>query len=298
MTDFGLDHSFATATQKIAEHYGFDIPKSSLRKYTLGNAKRIGALAQVQCEPVNALPARGVEKLVAEVDGCMIPTVYFEGSDSDTRKNRKVEYKEARLCACQSMGSTQTFYRGQIGTPESIGAQWNRCARDAGRAINTFVHVVADGATWIKQQADSALGADRFLLDFFHACEYLKDAEQSCAHNNRWFATQKNRLLRNAGALVIGSLAECLEPEHISDENAPVRCAHRYLSNRTEQIDYQNSAKEGFPIGSGLIESGHKHVIQARMKIAGAAWHTENADSMIQTRASRASGRWASAWKN
>jgi hypothetical protein len=28
MTDFGLDHSFATATQKIAEHYGFDIPKS------------------------------------------------------------------------------------------------------------------------------------------------------------------------------------------------------------------------------------------------------------------------------
>jgi hypothetical protein len=70
MTDFGLDHSFATATQKIAEHYGFDIPKSPLRKYTLGNAKRIGALAQVQCEPVNALPARGVEKLVAEVDGC------------------------------------------------------------------------------------------------------------------------------------------------------------------------------------------------------------------------------------
>jgi hypothetical protein len=43
MTDFGLDHSFATATQKIAEHYGFDIPKSSLRKYTLGNAKRTGA---------------------------------------------------------------------------------------------------------------------------------------------------------------------------------------------------------------------------------------------------------------
>jgi hypothetical protein len=30
--------------------------------------------------------------------------------------------------------------------------------------------------------------------------------------------------------------------------------------------------KLGLPIGSGMIESGHRHVLHARLKKAGAAW--------------------------
>jgi hypothetical protein len=86
--------------------------------------------------------------------------------------------------------------------------------------------------------------------------------------------------------------------DHLPDLKAPVRCAYRYLSNRLDQIDYKNSIEQGLPIGSGLIESGHKHVIQAGMKIAGAAWSPPVADAMIQTRAHRASGLWQEFWKN
>lgn len=103
-----------------------------------------------------------------------------------------------RLCACLSAGAKQTVYRAKIGSPEQIGQIWNQSAKDAGRGINTFVHVVGDGAAWIQQQADAVLKSDRFLLDFFHACEYLKAAEETCSQNNRWFDTQKKRLRRNA----------------------------------------------------------------------------------------------------
>jgi hypothetical protein len=298
MVDFGLDESFTGATKKLEEHYGFTVPVSSLRKYTITNAERIALGAESESGLANRLPAQGSAQLVAQTDGSMVPMVSFVGKSKDARKNRKVEYKEVRLCACQSKGQEQSFYRAKLGSPEQIGTLWAQCAKDAGRGVNTFVHVVGDGAAWIQQQAHSTLNCDRFVVDFFHTCDYLAAAEPTCATNNRWFATQKNRLKRGAGDLVIHELFEHLEPKHLPDEESPVRRAHRYLSNRTDQIDYKSTIEEELPIGSGLVESGNKHVVQARMKIAGAAWAPQNADAIIQARARRASGQWAQDWKN
>jgi hypothetical protein len=136
------------------------------------------------------------------------------------------------------------------------------------------------------------------LLDFYHVCDYLSAARQHCAYNSHWLTTQKNRLKRNRSDLVIAELASHLEPKYLPDQDAPARCALRYLSNRTTLLDYQGTLEQKLPIGSGFIESGHQHVIQARMKIAGAAWSDKNADAFTQVRARRASGDWVCFWKN
>lgn len=298
LTDFGLDHSFATATAKVKEHHGFDIPVSSLRNYSVRNAQRIAKEADIKLRSGNSLPAQGVNSIVAEADGSMVAMVHFDGRSKDQRKNRQVAYHEVRLCACHATGTDRTMYRADIGTPERIGQIWNDCAKQAGRGLNTFVHAVGDGATWIEQQARSQLGCDRFLLDFYHVCEYLKAAEPACKPNKRWFTTQKKRLLSNRSDRVLNELTRHLEHPQQPDEEAPVRRAHRYLSNRPDSIDYQNSQNQSFPIGSGLIESAHKHVIQARMKIAGAAWLQPTAEAFIQTRAHRASEKWDCFWQN
>ena len=47
----------------------------------------------------------------------------------------------------------------------------------------------------------------------------------------------------------------------------------------------------GLPIGSGLIEAGHKHVLQARLKISGAAWLPSNAETVAQLRVLRSNDR-------
>lgn len=299
MTDFGLDHSFATAVQKMDEHYGVKFPVSSLRQYVEANAQRIAeASSSAEEDRANQLPAQGVEQIVAETDGSFVPVVGFEGKSSDKRKNRTVDYREVRLCATQAVGQTQTVYRAALDCPDEIGLIWNRCAKESGRGLTTFVHAVGDGASWIEQQAETTLKADRMLIDFYHVCEYLKKAESECAQNSYWFTTQKNRLKRNRADLVIQELGRHLKAESKPDEDCPVHCAHRYLSNREDHLDYQASLKEALPIGSGLIESGHKHVIQSRLKIAGAAWSEEHADNLIQTRARRASGHWQCFWQN
>jgi hypothetical protein len=91
-------------------------------------------------------------------------------------------------------------------------------------------------------------------------------------------------------------LAEHLEPEATPDEEAPVRGGHRYLTNRREALDYPRALALGLPIGSGLIESGHRHEFQSRLKMAGTAWLPEHADQIARRRVLRANKQWLSIW--
>jgi hypothetical protein len=75
-----------------------------------------------------------------------------------------------------------------------------------------------------------------------------------------------------------------------------VRAAHRSLSNRSDTLDYAAALAAGLPIGSGLIESGHQHVFQARLKLPGCAWLPPNAESIAQLRVLRSNDRWSELW--
>jgi len=87
---------------------------------------------------------------------------------------------------------------------------------------------------------------------------------------------------------VLAALEPYREHDGIEDAKAPVRTAHRYIQNRLNQLDYAGAIAENLPIGSGMIESGHKHVLQARLKISGAAWTLNNAQNIAKARALRA----------
>ncbi|MDP2811282.1 MAG: hypothetical protein Q8O34_14150, partial [Rhodocyclaceae bacterium] len=50
------------------------------------------------------------------------------------------------------------------------------------------------------------------------------------------------------------------------------------------------------PIGSGEVESAHRHVIQERLKLAGAWWKPANAQSMPNLRVLRANHGWQRYW--
>lgn len=75
-----------------------------------------------------------------------------------------------------------------------------------------------------------------------------------------------------------------------------MRRSHRYLTNRLDCLDYPRALKLGLPIGSGLIESGHRHVLQARLKKPGIAWLRAHADQIAHLRVLRANRQWAALW--
>jgi hypothetical protein len=88
-----------------------------------------------------------------------------------------------------------------------------------------------------------------------------------------------------------------VEDGTVAVSNAPVRAAHRYLTNRPGQFNYRGALDAGLPIGSGEIESAHRYVIQSRLKLADAWWKLKNAKSMLALRVCRANGDWEDYWQ-
>ena len=296
LTDFGCEHSFVRAAESVQEHYGFALGASAVRASTLEHAQR--ARVQLQAgyrESFRALPAEGAPQVIAETDGTMICTV-VAGRRSGKRPR---EWKEMRLVAAQAQTSATTVYAATFGSVEEVGRRWGHCAREAGWGLKSQIHAVGDGAEWIRLQSKEVFREQgTFLCDFYHVSEYLGAAAMACAPSraNPWRRTQQKRLRRGALPLVVAALAEHLEPVGVSDEEAPVRNGYRYLVNRTDCLDYPRAIALGLPIGSGMIESGHRHVLHARLKKAGAAWLPETADQIAHLRVLRANRQWQSLW--
>lgn len=296
LTDFGCEHSFVRASESVREHYGFETGASAVRATTLKHAQRARATLQEEYEqPFRVLPAEGAEHVIAETDGTMICTV-----ERGPRKGKRPrEWKEMRLVAAQALGSATTLYAATFGSVEETGRRWGHCTRQAGWGLNSQIHAVGDGADWIRLQSREVFGEQgTFLCDFYHVSEYLGAAAPTCRGGkpDQWRRVQQKRLKRGAFQKVIESLELHLEPVNTPDEEAPVRNGHRYLTNRTECLDYPRALALGLPIGSGMIESGHRHVLHARLKKAGTTWIKDHADQIAHLRVMRANNQWASLW--
>jgi hypothetical protein len=296
LTDFGCEHSFVRAAQGVREHYGFEIGASMVRTATLKHAHRAReGLQQEYGRSFRVLPVVGAEHVIAETDGTMICTV----AAGPRKGKRPRDWKEMRLVAAQAQDSATTVYAATFGSVEETGQRWGHCARQAGWGLNSRIHAVGDGADWIRLQSREVFGEQgRFLCDFFHVSEYLGAAAPSCGGSRAdpWRRTQQQRLKRGAYQKVIGSLGEHLEPLGTPEEEAPVRNGYRYLTNRTDCLDYPRALELGLPIGSGMIESGHRHVLQARLKKAGTAWLRDHADQIAHLRVLRSHNQWLSLW--
>jgi hypothetical protein len=287
IVDFGAEGAFAPAARRAKEHYGIEVPVSAIRDCTLKHGKAIAITAE------KATPRSPAKMLITEMDGSMVP-IAQPGCGPDRRKGKKVYWREARLCCARSLDEVEPLYGVTLGSVELAGLLWGQTADLSGRKESTYVHGVGDGAGWINAQFHENFGNQgSYLIDLHHVSDYLVGAGKSIARPGRekeWLHKQQARLLTNRLAPVLRTLEKHIEPEHA--EEAPVRTAHRYLRERSGHLDYAGARAKGLPVGSGEIESGHRHVIQHRLKIAGGWWTERNAESMLQMRVARANNWW------
>ena len=295
ISDFGADHSFAQAAAKIKEHYRIEVGASAARQQTHKHAAQI---KQRQLETA-CLPAGGAAQVIAQTDGCLVPIVKIaEKGPKDRRKRRLLEWQEARLSLAYRSGSLRKQYQATLGDVEMAGQQLLGCAVRAGAGQRSRIHCVGDGAGWIVRQVQERFaGQADYLIDFYHVSQYLARAAEAISREpDRWRRKQQERLKVNQVGKVLQELGRHLEEVEEEESPSPVRACWRYLSNRLENLNYQGALEAGLPIGSGEVESGHRSVIQARLKRSGAWWKEENAENMLALRTLRASGQWESYW--
>lgn len=292
VVDFGAEESFARAVQRMREHYGIDVACGRVRRLTLSHAAELSA---------RALPPPGltVPVLITAMDGSMIPTVTPPDEGADRRQGKHVQWREARLCLARAKDSATPCYGATLGSAGVAGALWREVAVAAGFGPQTQVQGRGDAAAWIIQQFKLQFGEQgTYLVDFWHTSEYLGAAASVLQPTDAaaWRRAQQGRLLENQVDAILETLAPHREPA--TQQEAPVRAAHRYLNEHRAHLDYAGARAAGLPIGSGEIESGHRHVIQHRLKLAGCWWKENHAEAMLGLRVARANHRWEAYWSS
>jgi hypothetical protein len=289
MTDFGAEESFKRAAARLQEHYGIEVNSEAIRLQTLHHGKAIGVI----------VPAtdRAAQELVTEMDGSLIPVVQPAGI-GDRRKNKALAWREVRVCCARAVGKESPVYGATLGTLESCSLLWAQTAQYAGLNQQTYVHGVGDGAPWILEKfKENFQEQGQYLLDFYHVSEYLAGAARATVGEKKalaWVRRQQGRLLNNQASKVLRSLSTHLEAENQAE--TPVRDAYRYIDQRRAHLNYQGAQQRKLPIGSGEIESAHRHLIQKRLKLSGSWWKETNAQALITLRIARANQCWEPYW--
>jgi hypothetical protein len=307
IADFGSERSGRCSVVAFEEHYGIELPLYTVEAVTRRVAKDCAEFNIDQ--PPEPDAASKVQ--VTELDGSMVPIVEFappqeaaspEARD-DKRKRRRCLWKEVRVCTTHDIDRARARYGACFGSAFETGCMMSLTVRQNGLAEHTRIHGIADGAPWIAEQFEKQFGLQHnFLIDFYHLCEYLGQAAASCVGKDEpewrrhWMNRQKERLKANRYRDVVAELEPHLEAEHTPNESAPVRRCWRYLTNRSNHLDYRSAIAQQLPIGSGEVESAHRHLVQRRLKLPGAWWLRENAANVIQMRVTRANQQWDQFW--
>lgn len=297
LTDFGADIPFGKVVDKMREHYGIEVPSSTIRLITEKHAYKVANLKKVEACRENIL--------VSETDGSMVPIVEIDpvkkADKKDGRKARTTSWKEVKLSFARGKDKINRIYSGGICTAEEAGEKMVECALLAGMKEGTYIHALGDGAPWICEQVKLKFcNRSGYLIDFFHLCDYLAGAAIWCDvfDSKKWLETSKEKMKSGKHREVFEEIKTKYELlENKDQHNGLTRC-FKYMEKRLDHMNYHKALLQGLPIGSGEIESSHRHVIQKRLKIAGAWWKTENANAMINLRTARLNGYWEAYWQS
>lgn len=137
-----------------------------------------------------------------------------------------------------------------------------------------------------------------YLIDFYHLCDYFAEAAERAPIQNKSACLGRLKAAAKKGQMktILRWFQKWEEPASVPKEEAPIRALMRYVNNRPGQFDYPNAIKNGLPIGSGQIESSHRHLIQKRLKISGLGGKNRmpipccNSESQEKTRNGRTTG--------
>lgn len=291
MTDFGMEESFQLATKRMQEHHGVEINISAIRRVTLTHAKRAEKLVTEIDFSV-----RSSSQMILEMDGEMVPLVEYTQDAKDKRKSKKNYWAELRLGAAQNHFETAWKYAASFKTPDDLGDKMKGIMKRMGQDENTLVHGIGDGALWIPEQGER-IAAHKYshLIDLYHLCDYFSEAVRSWTECCKEEVDRLKNLCKEGQIDVV--VQELKSRQEIDKDHEGLRACIKYIENRPGQFNYKAAIEKELDIGSGAIESGHRHVIQKRLKKSGTWWLRENAASMADLRTIRVNGNWEKLWQ-
>ena len=291
--------SFAHAAREVRHFTGATVSEATGRRLTEAAG---AAYVQVQAHQARRLerepsmPPAGPLVQHLSVDGAMVPLVGGEWAEVKTL----VVGALTGQAPGEAVQTTDLSYFSRLTDADSFTAAALVETHRRGTQTAAVVVAVNDGAVWEQGFVDSHRVDAVRVLDFCHAASYLVSAAQAvegagtpgCA---AWVERQRHELRHGDPDTVVAAPRDLQVRAH-GEARAVVGASLAYLEKRREQIRYAEFELLGRPIGSGVVESANKLLVEERLKGAWMHWARRHVTPLLALRTVAFNDRWAEAW--
>jgi len=325
--DLVTDEPASKAVAKLARHHpGVEMERTVALRMLHDNGRRardfIDEKLRAAAKHVGCSDDVAAE-LEVEWDAGMVPVATLEPIDVAEgqkpeltpvrglpKRKRKCRWEEAKLGLVQKPGEVERLYSARpTGELDQSFDDLFALACLKGWHEGTEVRGLADGAIHIRPRMEEVFngGAFRFILDRPHCKEHLSRAGEQLQASGmlgdgdspqQWAIRALQHIETGGVEGVISELRHAWEGSGPDDasRNDELRREANYFERNSDAINYGEYREAGWSTASSEVESGHRHVIQARVKISGAWWHPDNIGNILALRTLRANGWWDEFW--
>ncbi len=288
--DFAVNDVYEQCAARWELHYGQRWSENVFRRVAerVGNQCTEADQGRLQEELKPRVPAADV--LVVEVDGSMLP---IRGDEPWKEAKLGVTYRHDPE-AGEPIAGTSRYVAVVNGmgefAPVLEEALEVENIDDVGKVV-----WLGDGAVCNWSLADQLCPDAVQILDWHHAVEHAVDCGKALLGEESpllplWQRRAEELLAAGDPDALIAEVVDCLEviePKRrdTRERLQAVEDLVRYYRANAHRMKYRLYREDHLPIGSGAVESAHRHVLQTRMKRAGQHWAMRNARRMARLRA-------------
>lgn len=284
------------------------LPKALGERWELERVKYEQVLREAIVVPEGATSlAVSIDGVLAPIDGGKNPReVRADAAAEGWRSKGPAGYREmgcATLAFCDAKGDLISAIRFGRG-PESKKLTLKDTLRKdldhilAQRPELRLAKITdAGGDNW---EYTATLPAGPEILDFFHATEHLAAAlaaihgDGTIATRHKFEALRERLLIEENGAKAVVAALSYMARKHPRLRRVAQVLA--YFRKNQHRMLYAQWKREGFMIGSGVVEAACKTLVAQRLKLSGMRWGTRGAQSILTMRGWDQSDRFDEAW--
>jgi hypothetical protein len=303
MVRLGTWMPFGQVPEVFAFFTGVQVDAETVRRLTERAGAALvavedAAVVRLAREAPPSPPGPPIQQLSA--DGAMVPLVGGVWAEVKTLAIGTVTRTDTGavqttdLSYCSRLADAQAFARVTRGETQRRGTE------TAG-----VVCAVQDGAVWLQELVAVHRPDAVRILDFAHAVQQISAVGQAVwgagsGEAMAWLDRQCHALKHDAPDDVLAAIrAVPVDKAAIPAQAAATRDAVLgYLESRRAQIEYARFQAAGYPIGSGIVESANKLVVEARLKGAGMHWERAHVNPMLTLRNAVCNQRWQEIWQS
>jgi len=149
------------------------------------------------------------------------------------------------------------------------------------------IALLADGAPYLWDVLTTCFPTGRQILDYYHCAEHIHAVARLQYGQSllawQWAESMKTRIWLGNVKGAIHHLRHGVPPRSLQAADE-IRKLINYLLANAHKINYEANRQEGYPTGSGGMESAHKAICHTRIKRSGAWWVEESCNEMMRIR--------------